>query len=339
MSADQGHAHASHGLHTHGADARAGNRRSLSFALLLNAGYTAFEAVAGFLTGSLALLADAGHNLSDVLALGLALGAVWLAGRPATPRRSFGFMRAEILAALLNAFSIVAIALVIFVEAARRFADPPDVPGGWLIVVAGVGLLVNAAGAGVVFRRGGEDVNMRASFLHLAGDAAGSLGVIVAGVVILTTGWLYADPLVSVLIGFLILASSFGVLRDTVLVLLEAAPRGLDPKEIGGALATYPGVVDVHDLHVWTITSGFPSLSAHVLVRPRDDCHAIRRQLEDVLRERFGIVHTTLQVDHGHGGELLSIGRRDQQACMRESGHRGAASTPDAQDSTSPMGK
>ncbi len=318
MPAELRHVHASRGLHAHGAEARAGNRRSLSFALLLNGGYTVLEAAAGVLTGSLALLADAGHNLSDVLALGLAAGAVWLAGRPATPRRSFGFLRAEILAALLNALSIVAIAVLIFVEAARRFADPPEVPGGWLILVAGVGVLVNAAGAALVFRRGGEDVNMRASFLHLVGDAVGSLGVIVAGVAILATSWVYADPLVSVLIGVLILVSSFGVLRDTVLVLLEAAPHGVDPKEIGDSMATFPGVVDVHDLHVWTITSGFPSLSAHVLVRPGDDCHAIRRQLEQLVGERFGIAHTTLQVDHVRGDELLSIGRHDERARSEE---------------------
>ena len=309
-----------HSLHAHGAAARAGNKRSLAIALSLNGGYTVFEAVAGFAVGSLALLADAGHNLSDVLALGLALGAVWLAGRPPTPRRSFGFMRAEILAALLNALSIVAIAVLIFVGAARRFADPPEVPGGWLIVVAALGIAVNAAGAAVVFRRGGEDLNMRASFLHLAGDAVGSLAVIAAGVVILATGWVYADPLVSVLIGVLILVSSFGVLRDSLLVLLEAAPRGLDPKEIGEQMAAFPGVVDVHDLHVWTITSGFPSLSAHVLVSPGDDCHAIRRQLEHMLEERFSIEHSTLQVDHAPTAELLSIERGGEGRSQRGSG-------------------
>lgn len=295
------------GLHGHGAKGRAGNKRALGFALVLNAGYTAVEVVAGFATGSLALLSDAGHNLSDVLALGLALGAVWLAERPATPRRSFGFKRAEILAALLNALTIIVIAVLIFVEAARRFANPPDVPGGWLIVVAGIGVAINAAGAAAVFRRGGEDVNMRASFLHLAGDALGSLGVIAAGVIILATGWVYADPLFSVLIAVLILASVWGVLRDSVLVLLEAAPRGIDPAEVGRSLASYPGVVDVHDLHVWTITSGFPALSAHVLVHPGDDCHAIRRELETLLDTRFGIAHTTLQVDHAGSERLLSI--------------------------------
>lgn len=327
--ADSLHAHASHGR---GAERRAANRRSLLFALVLNAGYTVFEAAAGFLTGSLALLADAGHNLSDVFALGIAAGAVWLAERPPTPRRSFGFMRAEILAALLNACSMIVIALLIFVEAARRFADPPEVPGGWLIAVAAVGIVVNAAGATAVFRRGGEDVNMRASFLHLAGDALGSLGVLAAGLIIVTTGWVYADPLFSVLIGLLILASVWGVLRDTVLVLLEAAPRGIDPQAIGERLAAYPGVVDVHDLHVWTITSGFPALSAHVLVRPSDDCHAIRRALEHMLGDRFGIDHTTLQVDHATAGGVVWLeagdSRRAADTSARGSEPEGLGSNP-----------
>ena len=308
----RGHTHShGHGMHSHGDSARAGNKRSLGFALVLNAGYTAVEAVVGFATGSLAVLADAGHNLSDVLALGLAIGAVWLAERPPTPRRSFGFKRAEILAALLNAVSIIVIAVLIFVEAARRFANPPEVPGGWLIVVAAIGIAINAAGAAAVFRGGGEDVNMRASFIHLAGDALGSLGVLAAGVIIVTTGWVYADPLFSVLIGLLILASVWGVLRDSVLVLLEAAPRGIDPQAVGARLAGYPGVVDVHDLHVWTITSGFPALSAHVLVRPGDDCHGIRRDLEHLLDDEFGIGHVTLQVDHEQN-RLVQISASDE---------------------------
>ena len=259
-------------------------------------------------TGSLALLADAGHNLSDVIALAIAAGAVLLARRAATPSRSFGYKRAEILAALLNAITLIAIAIMIFVEAGRRFASPTDVPGGWVIGVATVGLLVNTVGAAAVFRRGGSDLNLRASFVHLAGDALGSLGVIVAGVVIVTTGWRYADPLFSVLLGLLILASSWGVLRDSLLVLLEAAPRGMDVEEIGRQIAGYPGVVEVHDLHIWTIGSDFPALSAHVLVTPGADCHAIRRAIEQRLHGEFEIRHTTLQVDHA-GEQLLTVQR------------------------------
>jgi cation diffusion facilitator family transporter len=281
----------------------------LTVALVLNAAYTAVEAVVGFATGSLALLADAGHNLSDVAALAIAAGAVLLARRPATPDRSFGFKRAEILAALLNAVSLVAIATLIFVEAARRFAHPLSLPGGWLVAVATAGLVINAVGAAAVFRRGGRDLNLRASFVHLAGDALGSLGVIVAGVIIVTTGWRYTDPLFSVLLGVLILASSWSVLRDSVLVLLEAAPKGLSVASLGNAMAAYPGVVEVHDLHVWTITSEFPALSAHVLVRAGHDCHAARRGIETMVRERYGITHTTLQVDHAHHASLIELGR------------------------------
>ena len=242
-----------------------------------------------------------------MVALGVAAGAVLLARRPATPNRSFGFQRAEILAALVNAVSLIVIAIIVFVGAARRFADPPDVPGGWLIAVATIGLLVNVIGAAAVFRPGGHDLNLRAAYIHLVGDALGSIGVIVTGIVIVTTGWRYADPLVGVLIGIFLVVSSWSVLRDSTLVLLEATPRGLDAEEIGRAIAAQPGVVEVHDLHVWQITSGFPSLSAHVLVREGDDCHGIRRATEHMLAERFAITHTTLQVDHEHAAGLLTI--------------------------------
>lgn len=301
---EQEHGHAGGHAHGFGGDRGA---RGLAIALILNAIYTLIEAVVGFTSGSLALVADAGHNFSDVLALGLALGAVWLAARPATANRSFGYKRAEILAALANALTLVVIAVLIFVEAARRFSNPPDVPGIDLIVVASIGLAINAAGAALVFRRGGKNLNLRASFLHLAGDAIGSLGVIAAGVIIITTGWPYADPLFSVLLGVLILASAWTVLRDSVLVLLEASPRGVNASAIGRQLAAYPGVVNVHDLHVWEITSGFPALTAHVLVRPGDDCHGIRRDLETLLHERFDIDHTTLQVDHANDPHLVQI--------------------------------
>jgi cobalt-zinc-cadmium efflux system protein len=290
-----------------------GSARSLAIALALTAAYTVGEAVAGFASGGVALLADAGHNLSDVVALAVALGAVWLARRPATPSRSFGLMRAEVLAALANALVLVAVGLVVVVESAQRLSDPPPVAGAWLLVVAGVGIAVNAAAAGVVFRRGGEDLNLRASFLHLAADAVASLAVVVAGLVIVVTGWNIADPVAGLFVGLLMLAGSWSVLRDSVLVLLEAAPRGIDPEEVGRALAATAGVVEVHDLHVWTITSGFPALSAHVLVRPGDDCHGIRRALERTLHDRFGIEHTTLQVDHQAASRLLAIGGRAGQ--------------------------
>lgn len=296
-----------HGAHAH-EPARVGHARALWIALGLNLAYTAAEAVAGFLTDSLALLADAAHNLSDVGALGLALLATILASRPATPQRSFGYQRAEILSALANGVLLVAASILIFVEAAKRLAEPEDVTGGWLIVVAGIGVVVNVASGAMLWRLHADSLNLRAAILHLAGDALASVGVVVAGVVILATGWVEADPLVSLLIGILILASSYGVLRDAVTILLEAAPRGIDAAEVGRRMAGLEGVVDVHDLHIWTITSGFPALSAHVLVRPGEDCHAKRRELEALLREEWGIEHTTLQVDHASDpGRLIGV--------------------------------
>jgi cobalt-zinc-cadmium efflux system protein len=289
---------------------RARNRRSLAIVLGLTLAFTAVEVVGGLLTGSLALLADAVHMLSDNLALTLALVAVWLAGRPSTPQRSFGYQRAEILAALANGVILVALAIWIFVEAWGRLTDPPEVLAGWVALVAVAGLAVNLGSAAILERAGHETLNMRAAFRHVIADALGSAGVLVAALVILLTGWRYADPLAGALIGLLVLASSWSVLRDSVHILLEGAPPGLDARALGRRLTDMPGVVEVHDLHVWTITSGFPALAAHVLVERGDDCHARRRELEELLRREFGIEHTTLQVDHAAAPGLVSIQSR-----------------------------
>jgi cobalt-zinc-cadmium efflux system protein len=301
-----GHHHPHGHGHGHGHPRGAATRRALLIALAANAAYTAVQVVAGLVAGSVALLADAGHNLSDVVALAIAAGASWLTTRPATPGRSFGYLRAEVLAALVNAATLVVIATVVAVEALRRLDDPPGVPGAVLIVVALGGILVNLGSAALLMRGRHDDLNVRASFLHLAGDAAASLGVVVAGLLVLTLGWEVADPLVAVVIAVLIGASAWGVLRDAVGVLLEAAPRGIDPEQVGRAMAAHDGVVEVHDLHVWQIASGFPALSAHVVVAADEDCHARRRELAGVLRERFGIAHATLQVEHRQG-RLLQV--------------------------------
>ena len=297
-----GHVHA----HVHD---RAESRRALAIALALTAAYTVVEVVGGIYTGSLALLADAVHMLSDNLALALALAAAWLAGRPATPGRSYGYKRAEVLAALANGVLLVALSIWIFVAAMRRLADPPDVLGGWMLVIAVVGIAVNIAAGAVLYRSRAGSINVDAAFRHVLADLLGSFGVLAAAVVILTTGWLQADPIVSILIGVLVLASAWTILRDSTEILLEATPRGMDATEIGGRLAGAPGVVEVHDLHVWTITSGFTALSAHVLVRPGEDCHGRRRELERLLHDEFGIEHTTLQVDHAAEGGLVEIAR------------------------------
>jgi cobalt-zinc-cadmium efflux system protein len=299
----------SHHDHRHGENARKGNRRALAVVLALTAGFTVVEIIGGLLTGSLALLADAGHMLSDNLSLGIALFAAWLAGKPATPEKSFGYRRAEILAALVNGMTLVAISLWIFVEAYSRLREPTEVLGAPMLAVASLGLLVNVVGAIVLYRSGGENLNVEGAMRHVIADALGSVGAIAAAVVIILTGWRYADPLISIAIGFLILGSSWKLLRDSTNILLEATPSNLKAEEVGHKMASAEGVVEVHDLHIWTITSGFPALSAHVLVGSDEDCHARRRELEELLANEFGISHTTLQVDHvgNHEGDIQNL--------------------------------
>ncbi len=299
---DHDHGHS----HDHG---RGADRRALSVVFALTASYMVVEVVGGLVTGSLALLADAGHMLSDAFSLGLALVAVWLAQRPATPNRSFGYKRAEILAALLNGATLVAISVWIFVEAYNRLWEPPEILGGWMLAVATLGLVVNVAGALILSRSGGESLNVQGALRHVIADVMGSVGAIVAALVILATGWRYADPLISALIGVLVLASSWKLLRDSTNILLEGTPPGIDANKVGESMAAAQGVREVHDLHVWTITSGFPALAAHVLVGHDEDCHARRRDLEDLLAREYSIKHTTLQVDHAgdHTATLHSL--------------------------------
>lgn len=293
-----GHDHGEGG-HSHGPGAyREADRRALLIAAGLTAGFMVAEVVGGLLTDSLALLADAGHMLSDSFSLFLALGAVALAARPATARRTYGFKRAEILAALINGILLVVVSVWIVVEAISRIGDPPEVLGGWMLVIAVAGLLVNLIAAWVLGRSAGESLNVKAALRHVLADVAGSVGVILAALVILVTGWELADPIVSIVISVLIAASAWSILRDSVDVLLEAAPPGLDTEEIGYAMAALPGVEQVHDLHIWQITSGMPMLSAHVLVGPGADCHGLRRDLEQLLESEYEIDHTTLQVEH-----------------------------------------
>lgn len=292
--------------HDHG---RSESRRALAIALVLTASYTVVEVIGGLIAGSLALLADAVHMLSDNVALALALVAAWLATKPATPDRTYGYKRAEVLAALANGVLLVALAIWIFVEAAMRLSDPGDVLGGWMLAIALIGMAVNVAAGIVLARARDHSLNVEAAFRHVFADLLGSLGVAIAAVVILLTGWDEIDPLVSILIAVLVLASAWSILRDSTEILLESTPRGIDAGALGRRIAAAPGVVEVHDLHVWTITSGFPALSAHVLVRPGEDCHGRRRELERLLHDEFGIEHTTLQVDHAGDAGLVEMGR------------------------------
>jgi cobalt-zinc-cadmium efflux system protein len=301
-------------MHDHEHDHRlAGDRRALGGALALIGAYFVVEVVVGYVGHSLALLADAGHMLGDVGSLGLALFAAWLGSRPATPERSFGYRRAEILAALANGVALVAISIWIVVEAIERLRNPVEPLGGWVLAVGVVGLGVNLGAARILHRRGSESLNVQGALRHVLADALGSVGVIVAGAIVLLTGWSYADPLVALGIAALVLASSWTILRDSVGILLESTPRGLDAEEIGRAMVEVDGVREVHDLHVWTITSGFASLSAHVLVSADADCHAKRRELERLLEERFDLTHTTLQVDHAGNGETIDLGTAERR--------------------------
>jgi cobalt-zinc-cadmium efflux system protein len=317
-----GHSHSeehSHGSGGQGYDHGQGaNKKALALVLAFTLTYMFVEVIGGLLTGSLALLADAAHMLSDNIALGLALFAFWLAAKPPTPNRSFGYKRTEILAALFNGITIVAISIWIFYAAYNRFQDPPEVLGGWMMVVAVIGLIVNLAGMIILQRSAGENLNMQGALRHVLADLFGSIGVIVAAIVIVITGWNYADPIISAFIGVLVLFSSWKLLKESVIILLESSPPGIDAEQVGQKMAGVDGVEEVHDLHVWTVTSGFPALSAHVLVGKDDDCHQKRRDLEELLDEEFDIDHTTLQVDHmgDHeaGGERLRFdGRREGQ--------------------------
>ena len=305
---DHDHDHGAGRDHSHGAGAyRDADRKALKIAAVLTAGFMLVEVAGGLITGSLALLADAGHMLSDSFSLVLALFAVSLAARPATSRRTFGFKRAEILAALVNGLLLALVSIWVVVEAIRRLGDPVEVLAGGMLTVAIIGLGVNVLAAWVLYHSSGESLNVKAALRHVLADLAGSVGVIIAAVVIMLTGWEAADPIISILISLLIVASAWSILRDSVDVLLEAVPRGLDVEKIGMAMASVPEVEQVHDLHVWEITSGFPSLSAHVLVGKDSDCHAARAEIEAVLHDEFEIDHVTLQVEHSGADELLTI--------------------------------
>jgi cobalt-zinc-cadmium efflux system protein len=299
------HDHAGGQRHDH--DHPSASRKALLTVLAITLAFTVAEVVGGFLTDSLALIADAGHMLSDTFAIGLALVATTLALRPSTPRRSFGFQRAEILAAFVNGLLLVLVSAWIVWEAIQRLEDPPDVLAGWMLAVATLGLVANAVSAAILIRSGRESLNIEAALRHVVADLLGSLGVIVAAGIILVTGWTVVDPLISLGIALLIVGSAWGVLRDSTAILMEETPAGIDSAAVAQTIVMVPGVTSVHDLHVWRITSGFDALSAHVLVGRGDDCHARRRDIEQVLAEQFGITHTTLQVDHDAGEALLEL--------------------------------
>jgi cobalt-zinc-cadmium efflux system protein len=264
------------------------------------------EITTGVIARSLALLADAGHMLTDAAAIGFSLVAVRLAQRPAKGAMTYGLKRVEILSAQANGVTLLVLAGFIVYEAIRRLVSPPNVRGGLILAIALVGIAVNLTATWTLAKANRRSLNVEGSFQHIVTDLYAFIGTAIAAVIILTTGFDRADPLVSLLVAVLMLRSAYGLLRDSGRVFLEAAPKGLDPQEIGRAMAALPEVREVHDLHVWEVTSGFPALSAHVLVAAQANCHQTRRQIEGLLHKRFSLEHTTLQVDH-EGGELLEI--------------------------------
>lgn len=290
------HSHDGHDHHHGTGDA---NSRRLWLTLGLVAAFMGAEVVGGLISGSLALLADAGHMLSDAAALGLTLFAMRFARRPATARRTYGSYRAEIIAALVNGATLVAVAVYIFIEAIERVRQPPEVQGGLMLAVAAGGLVVNCAGLAILHAGRGENLNMRGAWLHVLTDALGSLQAIVAGGLIWAYGWNWIDPVASVLIGVLVIYSSWSLIAQSVAVLMEGAPGHVDVDAVRQTLLDIPGVTHVHDLHVWTITSGFVALSAHITSPDTSKHQAILAAARVVMRERFDIRHTTIQVDLG----------------------------------------
>lgn len=273
------------------------NKQRLRIVFGLTAGYMVAEAVTGILTKSLALLADAGHMLTDAGALGLSLLAIWFSERPSTPERSFGYYRAEILAAFVNALVLLLMSFYIVYEAWQRFKNPPVVTGWPMLVVAGIGMVVNLAGIRLLGKFSGKSLNVKAAYLEVMSDLLGSLGVVLAGVIVLTTGWYRADPIFGAAIGLFIVPRTWALLKDVVHILMEGAPSDLDLKKLKETMLSMPAVTAVHDLHVWTLTAGVNAMTAHVWISDGEDDSRVLRDLRRIAKEEFGIEHTTIQIE------------------------------------------
>ena len=319
--AGDGHAHAGHDGHSHGVSPDA-DRGRLAITLGLILAFMAFEVAVGVIAGSLALLSDAAHMLTDAAAIGLSLLAVHLAAKPAKGAMTFGFKRAGILSAQFNGATLLVLALLIVYEAIHRLITPPAVQGTAVLIVALVGIAVNLTATYTLSKANRQSMNIEGSFRHIVTDLAAFIATAIAGGIILVTGFRRADPIASLLIAAIMLYAAYGLVRDSGRVFLEAAPEAVDPDAIGRALAAQPGVCEVHDLHVWEITSGFPALSAHILVGESNDCHQISHALKRLLHDEFEIEHTTLQVDHEHT-QLLRIETGEQRSRAIRSGADG----------------
>ncbi|MFF8814731.1 cation diffusion facilitator family transporter [Streptomyces pactum] len=292
-----GHAHGAGDGHAHGVSADA-DRRWLGIALALITGFMAVEVVIGVLARSVALISDAAHMLTDAVAIVLALVAIRLSARPARGGFTYGLKRAEILSAQANGLSLLLLGAFLGYESVSRLVDPPEVRGGLVLVTGIAGIVVNIAAAWCLSRANRSSLNVEGAFQHVLNDLYAFIGTAVAGLVVLLTGFARADAIASLVVVVLMIKAGLGLVRASGRVLLEAAPAGVEPDEVGGRLADHAEVAEVHDLHVWEITSGEVSLSAHVLVAPDGDCHAVRGELEALLAAEYGITHTTLQVDH-----------------------------------------
>jgi cobalt-zinc-cadmium efflux system protein len=285
--------------HTHFSDVAKQTTSRLALSLILTLAFVFIEAVAGIIGNSLALLTDAAHNLTDVIALGLSWYAIRLTSQPANSRKTYGYHRAGILVALLNSTTLVVISLGIFYEAYRRFANPPEVESGILIVVGLIAVVINVVTALLVKKGSENDLNLRSAFLHLMGDVLSTIGAVIAGVIIYFTGANWLDPFVSVLIGFLILYNAWGILRDAIDILLEATPRDVDAGKLVQDVMQIKGVLGVHDLHVWSLTQSLRTMSAHILTHDSSisDGKNIQRQINEIVYHRYNIAHATLQLE------------------------------------------
>ena len=283
----------------HHHDHRKGSKRALMLALIVTAGFAVVEVAGGLISGSLALLGDAGHMFTDVIALSMSLVAAVIAGRAATDKHTFGLLRAEILVALVNGIVLVGVSLLVIREAVARFYEPTDIDSTVMLAIAVVGLGANLLGMALLEHGSKDNLNVRGAFLHMMGDMLSSVGVIAAALLIHFFGWQAADPLISIGIAVVIMVGAYRLIAQSVSILLEAVPSHIDLKEVEKAMTEVKDVVGVHDLHVWTLTSGVYSLSGHVVVDDRNvsSCSPVIKEIEEVLEERFHIEHTTLQLE------------------------------------------
>ncbi|MEU8196759.1 cation diffusion facilitator family transporter [Microbispora amethystogenes] len=331
-----GHAHG-HG-HGHAVSAEA-DRRLLTGALVLILGFMAAEVVVGVVARSLALVSDAGHMLTDAIAIAFAIVAMRIAARPPQGGFTYGLKRAEIISAQINGITLLLLSVWFVYEGVRRLIEPPEVVGAYVVVTGIAGIVVNLAATWLLSRANRSSLNVEGAFQHILNDLFAFIATTVAGAVVWATGWSRADALAALVVAALMLKAGWGLVRDSGRVFMEAAPAGMSPAEIGRRTAALEHVVEVHDLHIWEVTSGYPAMSAHILVSPGADCHAVRQAAQRMVHDEYGIAHTTLQVDHAPP-DLLAIGGPAEPHCAEAHGpaHTNGRSPEDASGRRGPNG-